>query len=86
MGIYNRIFTGTTAGELKLPALRQDETARTAAALRALRAHVMIADTNNVIVAMNTSVERMLRAAEPVRRMDLDDFKRAVRAHLDARR
>jgi hypothetical protein len=33
-----------------------------------------------------TAQARMLRAAEPVRRMDLDDFKRAVRAHLDARR
>jgi methyl-accepting chemotaxis protein len=73
MGIYSRFLMGSAAGTIKVetaPAAAQ----RVSMALAALRAHVMLADENNVIVSMNPSVERMLRGAEQDIRKELPDF------------
>lgn len=85
MGIYNRIFPGTPSGRLSLPTPRQDELQRTTLAIQALRAHVMVADQNNVIVALNPSVERMLRAAESDIRKELPAFsvERLLGSNMD---
>lgn len=74
MGIYSKLFSGTSAGTISIATPQPGTSQRVPAALAALRAHVMIADQNNVIVAMNASVEKMLRAAEADIRTELPDF------------
>lgn len=74
MGIYQRLFSGVPEGLPEAIVVQSSKEIRSTECMRVLKAHVMVADSNNVIVGMNVSVERMLRHAEAAIRKELPAF------------